>query len=126
MHYVKLVNNNVLLRTSEGVVTLTPRSFNFRKVLRLLDKGAEEEEVLPLLVTPKLPDGLFEVYVNEEANYLILHNYVEKEGGTQEITTEVFGTTESYRNLPKTKLTDLAGVYASKAAVIEDWPEYML
>lgn len=79
--------------------------------------------MLPLLVTPELPDGIFEVYEMPAVGILLVHT---KEGADGFIMSE----TETFRLTDNCKITvtdsQFMGVYASRREALADYPEYIL
>lgn len=123
MQYIHLSNDSFILKTSNGNMhTLTRESFNFNKIKRLLSNDAPEETIMPLLETPKLPNGIFKAYVN--LNNTIMYY--------QHIKNNKDGTVTTSMHYIDGKLFDTAahmkfvGIYASKEELILDWPEYTI
>lgn len=122
MQYIHLNDDSFVLRTSNGMSTLTRKSFNFNKIKRLLKKGAEEEKILPLLEPPKLPNGVFQAYLDLSKKCLMYTNLYEKDGQVVHEFYLMDGT--PYFFDPNN--SKFMGVYASKADLISDWPEYAI
>lgn len=123
MRYIHLSSDSYILQTSKGPVTLTKKSFNFHKIKRLMQNNATEEEILPLLKIPKLPEGLFQAYVDNE-NKMYYINIVET---SSEILSQTFWLNGNPAMLlPDSQNNVFMGVYASKQELIADWPEYAI
>jgi hypothetical protein len=124
MRYIHLTNDSYILHLSTGLTTVTLKSFNFHKIKKLINKGAEEAEILPLLETPPLPDGIYEAYPVDSEHFYYLHT---SKTGTQQLKR--LGNDEVIIALAEEKKTELkpffAGVYASLEDLEEDWPEYL-
>lgn len=58
--YIKLNDKSIVLQLSTGPLTITPYTFNYHKIRKLLPTS--EAILLPLLKTPALPNGLFCLY----------------------------------------------------------------
>lgn len=128
MHYIQLTNDSYILNTSVGVHTLTIKSFNFSKIKKLINEGAKEEEILPLLLPPKINDGVYEAYLVEELNVMIYKHYKDPEskwlGDDLEKYIGVLGKTavaDTYIDNAK-----FMGIYTSLDELEADWPEYAL
>lgn len=119
MRYIHLNNDSYILYTSKGMVTLTTKSFNFHKIKNFLDKNVEEEEILPLLETPELPDGVFEAYLSKDNQMLYKHFSNDPKKQVRVLKLNDFGA-DSIEDLT------FIGVYASKKDLMDDWPEYLL
>ncbi len=66
MQYIHLSDDSYILHTSEGITTLTRKTFNFHTIKRMINEGAEEDQIFPLLEPPELPDGLFELFLYKD------------------------------------------------------------
>lgn len=123
MRYIQLNNDSLIIYTSEGLITITNKSFNFHKIKRLLDKGAEEEDVIHLLATPKLDNGIFEAYLDKIKDALVYKWYP-----PVSTVDPIFYSIEGVAfygdecNMPK----EFLGVYPSVKDILMDWPEYVI
>lgn len=129
MHYIKTADGNIHLNMDDGVKTIGIKSFNYNKIKNLLDVGTTTTaELVPLLVVPDLPNGVFEAYIST-ANRMYYINTVEDDmQGPTSKTTWLDGTGYStHGNMPGTGNRDkFVGVYASVEDLVSDWPEYVL
>lgn len=120
MQYIHLNDDSYILHTSEGMTTLNRKSFNFHTIKSLINKGADEDKVLPLLETPELPNGLYELYLDENNNDMHI-KHMKKEG---EVNWSTLGSGN-----PGAITADsgtFMGVYASEQDIMSDWPEYII
>ena len=63
MQYIHLSTDSYVIHLPTGLTTLTRKAFNFYKIKKLIEAGTTLEELTPLLITPALPDGLYEAYL---------------------------------------------------------------
>ena len=124
MQYIQLSNSSFILHTSKGLVTLTNRSFNFNKIKNLVDNGAEEDQILPLLEVPELSEGIFEAYELPAVNCIVVMHRSEDE----KIPTYRILDGNSIAEIDINELSDshFRGVYTSMKEVMEDFPEYVI
>jgi len=120
MQHVRLTNDSYVLKTSQGLVTLTRKSFNFNKIAKLIQENAEEKDILPLLEPPENMTSLYEAYLYKEVDKIF---YIRVNEASTEIIDLSSGE-EVY--VPRTEDTTFLGVYASIHGILEDWPEYAL
>lgn len=123
MQYIHLNDDSYILHTTQGVKNLNRKSFNFNKIKRMIKKGAAEEDILPLLITPKLPEGIYQAYiVPEEQAMYYMHIAEHPEEGVVNTSYSLAGEQKHFTVHSAT----FVGVYASKSDLIEDWPEYTI
>lgn len=121
MQYVKLDNNSYIVNLSTGMAHITRKSFNYNKIKRLIDKNAAEEDILPLLIPPETPNGVYEVYFNSESDILY---YLQMKDSEIEISPKTIDGTTYYQ---ADDIKDVfLGVYASIEDIYADWPEYAI
>lgn len=128
MRYIHLNNDSYIIYLSTGIRTVTRTSFNFNKIKRLINNGANEAQILPLLKIPSLPNGIYEAYteINKKTNRLVyLHTAPDGVQKLQDFTTG-YELTLSPSELILSDDMNFVGVYASFEALTEDWPEYLL
>lgn len=65
---IYLVNDTILLQLISGPKFITKEDLCYHKLKKHLP--ASESKVLELLKTPPLPDGIFEVYLQNEQIYI--------------------------------------------------------
>jgi hypothetical protein len=123
MQYIHLSNDSYILKTSKGIHNFTRKSFNFNKIKKLINKGAPEEKVIPYLETPKLTNGIFELYINTGIDKMFYCHIEEHNGRVYSEYYWLGGEDEDYVDESK---EEFVGVYASKEDIIEDWPEYII
>lgn len=121
MQHVKLSNDKYIIQTSKGMYTLTPCSFNFNKIKKLINYNASEEEILPLLKTPELPDGVYKAYLIPSQGVMHIMHIKETPLDVIKLYTTMDGTEINEPNDAK-----FVGIYASKQELIADWPEYTI
>ena len=122
MQHIHLNDDSYILHTSKGITTLSRRSFNFHKIKTLIKKGAEESDILPLLETPEMPNGIFELYRHPNSDTLIIKHILNG------------GISVEWTNLNNVNLVlsvdeaplEYMGVYVSEQDIMADWPEYLL
>jgi len=119
MRYIQLTNDSYVLYTPQGLKTITKKSFHYHKIQKLVRQGADADEILPLLESPLLLNGLYEAYLQDD-KMIYLHT---EENGIQKVvelmTNRLLGET-----LDETT-AEFMGVYASLDDLMEDWPEYV-
>ena len=121
MQYIQMTNDTLVVSTSKGSHQLNTRSFNYNKLKKLLESGADEEEVLPLLEPVELPEGIYEAYLIPSSNDLYyIHMEDSETQGCISKTVWVTGRPMDSKTLDKR----LLGVYASLLDLKMDWPEY--
>lgn len=116
MQYIRLANDAYILKLESKVYNFNKNSFNFHKIKKLISNKASKEEILPLLTTPKLPNGIFKAYVNSK-NELYYINVTNKEKNIYMLKKDADVSTGADDNF--------LGVYASVKDIIADWPEYL-
>lgn len=124
MHYVVLSDNSYIVQLPSKLEIVEPKRFNFRKIKKLIDTGANEEAILPLLEIPPLPNGVFEAYeFLEDGQMLYLHidlggvRKIYDLNKNKEVQLSALAESTLYKNF--------AGVYASIEELQDDWPEYL-
>ena len=122
MIYIHLKQERYLLKTSIGPKEIHPRSFNYNKILTLLTSNAGEDEILPLLVPPKLENGIYEAYISYEHNVM----YIKHTVATSLSETYWAGQAIEGLRIDEIKNPTYAGVYSSLESMQEDWPEYFI
>jgi hypothetical protein len=108
---------------SSGSVTITPRTYNYNKIVRNLDK-LPEKDILELLKTPAYPNGIFELY--SYTNTLLVY-HISLTANTIHILKN--NKLECiYMDITPHKSPDceLLGVYSSEEDIVKDFPEYFL
>ena len=123
MQYIHLNDDSYILHTSKGMTTLNRKTFNFHTIKNLIKKGAEEAQILPLLETPKLPDGLFELFIHEEEDKPAVLSVKNTKSDGNPVWGPLGGTGLCH---PYEDDSDYLGMYACEADMISDWPEYCL
>lgn len=121
MTYIQLKQERYLLKTSIGPKEIHPRSFNYTKILALIDSGAGEDEILPLLTTPELKDGVYEGYISPQHNVMYI-----KHTTTSSSKTYWAGQVVEGLKIDEVKNPTYAGIYPSLESMQEDWPEYFI
>lgn len=119
MQYIQLTNDHIILQTSGGPRSVTRESFNYVTIQRKLLKGCTEEDILPLLDIPELPNGRYKVYIDSSTNELVYKHY------TNDYTTTCLNLKGEKSSYIKPTAT-FVGMYASIEDILEDWPEYVL
>jgi hypothetical protein len=122
MTYIQLKQNRYLIKTSKGPKVINPESFNYHKIVSLLENNSEESEILPLLEPPDLPNGVYEVYLNEQVNKLFYKHWAHSASFSQTLWV----TKPSERASTDTCVAKYIGTYASIQSIQEDWPEYFI
>ena len=122
MQHVHLNDDSYILHTSKGMTILNRKTFNFHRIKTLLKKGVEEETVLPLLVTTSMPNGIFELYLHEDTDTMMIKHIIN--GG---IDTK-WSRLNNIDKAPSASAGDskFIGVYVSEQDIMADWPEYLL
>lgn len=125
MRYIQLSNDSYILHFSTGLHTLTRKSFHYNKIKKLIEQGADETTILPLLKFPDLPNGIFEAYEDTKTNKL---QYIHiNPAGIKTVVELKTGKKLSLTEEEEKQLQPFfVGVYTSEEDIIEDWPEYML
>lgn len=121
MQYIHLNDDSYILHTSEGMTTLNRKSFNFHRIKKLISEDAEEGEILSLLETPSLPDGLYELYLHPDSDTMAIKHL--KDGGS--VTWTNLNNENTIINTDN-PFVEFIGVYASEQDIMADWPEYCL
>lgn len=125
MRYIHLNSDSYIIHLSTGLVTLTTKSFNFHKIKKLIEAKASEEELLPLLVIPEMPNGLYEAYLypnKQQMAYLHVALDGDKTLYGLQKNQQITITDKVKKELNE----NFIGVYASLESLIDDWPEYLL
>lgn len=122
MQHIQLSDDSYVINTSEGMKMMNLKSFNFHKIKSLLAKGVGEDKVLPLLETPTLPNGLFELYLCEDSDTLYVKNITE--GNPPSWST--INHKEGSLLITNEENVKFMGVYASEKEIMADWPEYVI
>ena len=122
MTYIQLKQGKYLLKTSIGPKVITPTSFNYNKILRLVDSDTEESKILTLLETPDVSNGIYEAYLHETTNKL-LYTYWSGNKSDKETRWATEDTDFASNYLSESKYL---GVYNSLESIQEDWPEYFI
>ena len=122
MQYIHLNDDSYILRTSEGMTTLNRKTFNFHTIKALLKKGAEEEDILPLLKTPDMPNGIFELYLHQKTDTMMIKHTTD--GGVAVEWTRLNNETTVCHDEDGAR--KFVGVYVSEQDIMADWPEYLL
>lgn len=128
MRYIQLHDDSYIIHTSKGLKTIGNKSFNFHKIKKFLANGGTEEQLDELLITPALPNGIYEVYCIPKIDKLYyIHSYT---GNDSKLTMDTNWLVENddlftLRNINHNECK-FVGVYASKEDIIADWPEYFL
>lgn len=127
MQYIQLSDDSYILNTSKGMDIITRKKLNFNRIKTLIDKGAEEPEILPLLETQPLPDGIIELYIHKENNTLLLRKFSE-ESPEKPMCSSLIESKNPVNINKHTIDRDLEflGVYVSEEDIMVDWPEYIL
>ena len=123
MQYIQLNDNSYVLHLSTGLRTIKRRSFNFHKIQKLINEGADVENILPLLEVPPLPNGTYEAYELPEGKMIYLHT---SEKGVQTLNNLVGEKAIPYTLDQLVAELKFVGIYASIEDLEEDWPEYLL
>jgi hypothetical protein len=123
MRYIQLNNDSFILYLSTGLKTITKKAFNYYKIQKLINKGADESQIIPLLQIPPLPEGTYEAYQINDEQMVYLHTAPNGVQTLKNIKTDgkVHLASEEFPQLDK----QFVGVYASLDSLIEDWPEYL-
>jgi len=122
MQHVHLNDDSYILHTSKGMTILNRKTFNFHRIKTLLKKGVEEETVLPLLVTPSMPNGIFELYLHEDTDTMLIKHIIN--GGISTDWSKL-NNTDNVR-IPEVEELKFIGMYVSEQDIMADWPEYLL
>lgn len=124
MQYIHLSDDSYIIHLPTGLVTLTRKSFNFYKIKKLIGAGITLEELTPLLVTPELPDGIYEAYLMPgTTDMLYMHTSTD---GEQKLITLRENKEVTLEKCDKKQLnTGFIGIYASLEDLMDDWPEYL-
>ena len=122
MQHIHLNDDSYILHTSKGMTTLNRKSFNFHTIKTLLKKGAEEVDILPLLETPSMPDGIFELYLHQSTDTMMIKHILAD--GTCVEWTRLNNVTVECDDVHNT--SKFVGVYVSEQDIMADWPEYLL
>ena len=122
MRYIHLSNDSYILYLSGGSKTLTRKSFNFNKIKNLINKGATEEEIIPLLVAPKITDGLYEAYLILDQNIMFIVHLIDTPQGFKR-DIDYLGKDPNNLKMDDSKCL---GIYTSKEDLLTDWPEYII
>lgn len=123
MRYIHLNDDSYIIHMTKGMVTLNRKSFNFNKIKRMLRNDAAEGDILPLLTTPCLNDGIYQAYLIPKENIMFINHLVETPSGMETTTDWLSRSSDSKFDKDDIKFM---GVYASKADLIADWPEYTI
>jgi hypothetical protein len=124
MQHIQLDNNSFILNINGTLTTITRKSFNFNKISKLLKEEAPEENIVPLLKTPDLSNGVYEIYIFPSTDAIFYKHFTK--GSTTPTTLTVLGNTKQHSSIPKDWENYFVGVYASEADIKADWPEYFL
>lgn len=124
MHYIHLNDDTYILNTVNGAVTLTRRNFNFNKIKNMIKQKRPEEEILPLLTAPELPEGIYQFYLVPTSNQVFYHHLEDTATGIKETFKDMSG--DEIPHIPDEMPRKLLGVYTSVQEIILDWPEYTI
>lgn len=124
MHYIQLNDDSVILNTQKGPITLTRKNFNFNKIKNMLKQQKTEEEILPFLEPPNLPEGLYYLYLIPKFNEVFYEHIQDTEKGVNTDYKDMSGNYIQYDSIKEP--AKLLGVYASLKDIIDDWPEYTI
>ena len=116
--HVLLPDGTIIFQLPAGSHFVTPLSFNYRKIYRNLP--ISEEDLLPLLKTPLLPDGIFYLYQHDDT---ISYHQISNTTNNRFILKD--GKFRSYSTNDQNYQKHI-GVYASLTDIINDYPEYFL
>ena len=122
MQHVHLNDDSYVIHTSKGMSILNRKTFNFHTIKTLLKKGADEDTILPLLKTPSMPDGIFELYLHQDTDTMLIRH----------ILSDGIRVEWSRLNNIDTYCADeentrkFIGMYVSEQDIMADWPEYLL
>ena len=110
-----LNNGDIIFSLPSGPQYVTPRSFNYRRILNSLPITLEE--LTPLLVVPPCPDGVF--YAYQLVDDILIENIS---------STGINCTTLNGKPLVRNHQLDLIclGTYASRESLVADFPEYFI
>ena len=123
MQYIKLNNDSYILHTSKGATQFTRNSFNFHKIQKLVEEGAEEEVIAPLLEAPELPDGIYMLYKDPIVNKLFYKHSIFRNGKLDEYYCWLHKPLEQGQDWDT---YEFLGNYSSIQDIKYDWPEYLL
>jgi hypothetical protein len=124
MHYIQLNDDSFILKTKKGPITLTRKNFNFNKIKNMLKQQKSEEEILPFLDPPELPEGLYYFYLIPNINQVFYEHIQDTREGINTVYKDMSGNYVQYDT--DKELVKLLGVYASFNDIIADWPEYTI
>lgn len=116
--HILMADKSIILQLSTGPKTITPRSFNYNKIVKLLP--TTEEELLPLLQTPPLPNGIFYFYLDDHDKYWV--TIIHKDTSNLLLRNSNFIHTRGF----PTKHRELLGTYASIDDIKFDFPELFI
>lgn len=123
MRYIHLNNDSYVLYLSSGLKTVTRTSFNFHKIQKLISHGAEEQDILPLLEVPPLPNGIYKAY---EIDGKMVYTHTSEHGICTTKNLQTNRETSTHPEDDETLDSNFVGVYASLEELMDDWPEYLL
>jgi hypothetical protein len=127
MQYIHLNDDSFIIQTSQGTHNVSRTSFNFNRLTKLIRKeDVIEKEILDLLVTPDLPDGVFQAYLYKKLDQLVYQHIREVGTGVVSAFFNIKGENFPVDSKTFKSTYTFLGIYASKEEVLLDWPEYVI
>lgn len=125
MQYIQLKKDTYIVQTSEGPKTIHPYMLNFNKVLRLLKQNAKEEDILALLDSTELHDGIYEAYYHKDSNNIFYSFFAKEPKNLRDAALISLKDNGIATDISKEDC-EFLGVYASLQDIKLEWPEYSL
>lgn len=120
MTFIQLNEDSFIINISGTLHTITRKSLNFNKILRLLRNNGSEKEIQDLLKPVPLINGIYEAYLCPHTLSIVTFHFNEE--GNREI---YYMKPDSFHDIREEKLKFL-GVYLKITDIMADWPEYSL
>jgi hypothetical protein len=90
----------------------------------MINNNVLEEEIFPLLESPKLTNGIYQLFLIPTCNKLYYQHLKDTEKGTVETYKTITGDNIDF--VPDEMPRKLLGVYTNVQDMITDWPEYTI
>lgn len=118
--HIRMTDNSVALQLSTGPITISPLTYNYNAICKLLPHTTDEQDILDLLKTPEFPYGVFYLY-NHADRYIVRnhHNY-----GTDNYEIRDAAFSMQVPSVPDD--ITLLGIYTSLDEIRNDYPELFI
>jgi len=73
--HVRMNDSSIVIQLSSGPATITPYTYNYNKIIKLLPDTTDESDIISLLKTPDFPNGTFYLRANDTIFYVTHHSH---------------------------------------------------